>query len=152
MRKVQTVRTRMSRCKRARRPIATVQRLFVLAALLLAGCEASSQIFPPSAENAITISTRQSLLDSKTGALCIQSKTPSPLNISLDFRNLDNQQQKLHKAEVPAYGSLEVGILECGWALAPNETVVISVPGYASVKYKTHRTSEGLIGISRAFW
>ena len=104
----------------------------------------------PSVNNVVELSTRRSLLSPGTAVLIIKNKTGSVVKgLSISYRNRDSNQKKFHLvSDIAAFSRTEVGILESGWALEPNEIFSIHLENHEGATYKTFRADDGSIGFT----
>lgn len=118
-----------------------------LIAPILGGCGPKA----PSLSDVIRVSVRQSSLNSATAVLQIQSKHSEPLPLWGAVLNVDsNQRRDFEIGTLEPYQSVEVGMLEIGWAFEPNEVFIIATTPdlpYQMIRFHTYRTDSGSIGI-----
>lgn len=103
----------------------------------------------PSLSNVIHVSIRRSLLDSSTSVLQIHNTSRTPLRgLRVWFTNQDSQQRVSHDIDViNPQQTAEIGTLECGWALEPNERVFVFQDEYKHLVFTTYRAENGAVGI-----
>jgi hypothetical protein len=126
-----------------------VTQVAMLCLCAVCGCQAKSN----SLAKRIHVSMRQSSLVSSQGVLQIANQTDQTLMLGVFLKNLDNNQVKLaHLPPLLPYQSTELGILELGWSFEVNEDIAIfdadvKPDEMRFVKYRTYRSSEGLLGL-----
>lgn len=129
--------------------------LFVVALALAVGCQnTSGRPSAPSLGPLVTVSMRQSHLFGSSAVLQISNVSSGTLSgITIRFRNLDNNQSGAYNLPPLPRGEMaEVGVLECGWALEPNEEIEIQHSTYGKLKFTTYKTEKGTVGIRMALW
>lgn len=107
----------------------------------------------PSITNIVELGWRKSLLASGTGVLQIKNisnnTTPS---IWVSYKNNDSDNTDDYEV-----GSLdtdemeEVGILESGWVIEPNEVITVYADGYKSKSLYSYEDSKGELKISGSY-
>lgn len=124
--------------------------LSLLALLVTTGCSPST----PQLKQALHVSVRSSLLGPGTCVLQVTNVTAKPLRkLTVYFRNCDNNQQTYYNiAELKPSELREIGLLEAGWALAPNEEVTIAAEGFTGFRLQTYRADNGMVGIRAPWW
>jgi len=105
----------------------------------------------PSLSEVIHVSVRQSSLDPTTAVLQIKNKHSEPLTLGGYAYNLDDRQELTFQIGTLEPGqSIELGLLEIGWAFMPNERFAIMTTEdqpYQLIAFETYRADTGSIGI-----
>lgn len=83
----------------------------------------------------LEFSVRYSLLVEKTGVLQIKNRTSSPIaGVTIQYYNQDSEDEHSYTVgTISSWEQKEVGVLESGWVIEPNEVVVVGASGYDSV-------------------
>ena len=95
--------------------------------------------------NVLDVSWRYSMLNSGTGVLQIKNITKSPISgVTIDYYNQDNKQKQSYTVgKINGFAEIEVGILESGWAIEPNEVITVNAAYYNSVAIYFWKDAEG---------
>jgi hypothetical protein len=105
----------------------------------------------PSLNEVIHVSVRRSSLDSTTAVLQIQSEHNEALTLYGAVLNMDSKQQRKFTIGIlEPNQSVELGLLEIGWAFEPNERFFIATTPdqpYKTIRFETYRTDSGSVGI-----
>lgn len=131
--------------------------LLLLAVSGAIGCnqsEANTQTAPSNpVTNGLQISHRYSILNSSTAVLQLQNITSGPLSgVTIHYYNQDSGETMGYTVGTINPGrQKEIGVLESGWSIEPNEIVTISAYGYDAVKYYFWLDNRGQLVASQGY-
>lgn len=118
--------------------------------ILCMGCDVKTSPGPiaPTVSSVISVTTRKSFLDSSSGVLQLTNTSQKPIGkITVWFRNKDTKTEAtVVIGAIDPGKTAEIGMLE-GWALEPNESVVLYLDGYTKSSYSTYQGANGNVGI-----
>lgn len=124
--------------------------LSILGLLVSTGCSPST----PQLKQVLHVSVRSSLLSPGTAVLQVVNASSQPLRkVTVYFRNRDSNQQTYYTiAELKPSEGREIGLLETGWTLEPNEEVTLVADGFTGFRLQTYRADNGSVGIRAPWW
>ena len=88
----------------------------------------------PPITSTLEFTWRHSLMIGGTGVLRIRNLTGEPApGVYLHYQNQDSGQTRDYSVgSIAPFNTVEVGVLESGWMIEPNEVVTVSSDGYRS--------------------
>ena len=122
-----------------------------LFALIVTGC--SEEQRTPSVTSIVDVSWRSSLLLSNTGVLRITNRSSQPTpTIRIRYRNQDTGNSTSYTVgSINGNATAEVGILESGWMIEPNEIITVTATGYRSQNYYFYEDTNGEMIMTRGY-
>jgi hypothetical protein len=117
--------------------------LFLVLSILVGCVDDASQ--PSPVTSLVDFHWRQSLLLGDTGVLQITNKTGKPTpTLLLDYKSQDSGEKLTYCVDaIGPYATVEVGVLESGWAIEPNEVVTVSATGYTPRSLYFYKDKKG---------
>ncbi len=124
--------------------------LSLLVLLVTTGCSPST----PQLNRILHVSVRSSRLSPGTAVLQVVNASSQPLRkVTAYFRNCDSNQQTYYTiAELRPAEGREIGLLETGWTLEPNEEVTLVADEFTGFRLQTYRADNGTVGIQAPWW
>lgn len=103
----------------------------VLGLTVWSGCADPIPQAPP-ITSTLEFTWRHSLMVGGTGVLRIRNHSSEPMSaVHLHYENQDSgQTQDYSVGSIAPFNTVEVGVLESGWMIEPNEVVIVSSDGY----------------------
>lgn len=108
----------------------------------------------PPLNQVLHISVRSSLLSPGTAVLQVTNVSAKPVGkLTFYFRNRDNNQQASYQiTEIKPSEGREIGVLQVGWALEPNEEITVVAEGFTGFRLETYWADNGTVGIRTPWW
>ena len=118
--------------------------LWSLLTMTVIGCS-NDKPAPPPISSLLEVSWRYSLMLTDTGVLRIKNKTEQPTPaISLHYKDQDSGKTMNYElGGLTPLATVEVGVLENGWAIEPNQVIKVVAPGYSEEELYFYKDTNG---------